>query len=800
MGHVSRTRRAARGRAVALAASGAVGAIVLAALSTGPSGTARPAAAQAAPYVVPVANGGFESPDLSAGAQVTRPTNTGWTFSDIAGVATPGANISAGAPAFPEGDQVGFVRNSSKLVQRLWLEPGDQIRFQATQGGATRTGLLSLAVHIDGVRQGEGVTPGDGTWTEHTVALTVASPRRAYVEIRGLTLASTETRAALLDVVEILRVPVTIPDSGIAALQQRGILDPRPQVLQAGVVGELYEGDSEPRVNTPVQAIVQVGSRIIVGGKFARVQRGEGAPLIEQSYLAAFDRVTGAWIDTFRPQLDGTVWDLAVADGKLFVAGQFTNVNGVARTAGLAALDPDTGAVVPDWRAGLLLARGSARPFARAIDVSGKVIFVGGRFNRVTQGSGTVVPVQNLTRVSVASGGVSLDFTPSVNGQIYDIDVAAGRVYAVGKFTQVNGVPRRGLAVVDVAAGDSIPGLAPLEFSSMNTKLQYQQAVLALGPSVWIGGSQHHTQQYATADFTRLKSFISRPQGDIQAFAMIDGYLYAGSHANPGTFLYTDATTNTGLTGWTTRDPVRWIAAIDLTTRSHVPAWSPQVGTHNGEGAWDLFVDSESCLWAGGDFKRGAFIGDTARYAQGFVKFCPVDSVAPSVPPTPAVTLTPGGSRLTWGASTDDRAGGLRYDIFRNDRMIAEGVALRTFDDPAGRTGDRYFIRSSDLASNRSATTTAIVVPADTTPPKTPQGLTVEVDGQTVTLRWTAPTDNVGVAEYLVYDNPDVIATVTATSVVLENLAPGSYSFAVRARDAAGNQGNKTSPINQTIS
>jgi hypothetical protein len=204
-------------------------------------------------------------------------------------------------------------------------------------------------------------------------------------------------------------------------------------------------------------------------------------------------------------------------------------------------------------------------------------------------------------------------------------------------------------------------------------------------------------------------------------------------------------------------------------------------------------------MWAGGDFKRGSFVRGVARYAQGFVKFCPVDSVAPSVPPTPAVTLTPGGPQLTWGGSTDDRPGGLRYDIFRNDRMIAEGVALRTFTDPNGRTGDKYFIRSSDLVSNRSATTTAIVVPADTTPPKTPQGLTVEVDGRTVTLRWSAPSDNVGVVDYLVYDNPDVIATVTATSVVLENLPPGSYSFAVRARDASGNQGNKTAPINQTI-
>ena len=54
---------------------------------------------------------------------------------------------------------------------------------------------------------------------------------------------------------------------------------------------------------------------------------------VSHPYLAAFDRTTGAWIPSFDPDLDGTVWDLAIVDGRLIVAGQFTNVDGVSQTA-----------------------------------------------------------------------------------------------------------------------------------------------------------------------------------------------------------------------------------------------------------------------------------------------------------------------------------------------------------------------------------------------------------------------------------------------------------------------------------
>ncbi len=82
----------------------------------------------------------------------------------------------------------------------------------------------------------------------------------------------------------------------------------------------------------------------------------------------------------------------------------------------------------------------------------------------------------------------------------------------------------------------------------------------------------------------------------------------------------------------------------------------------------------------------------------------------------------------------------------------------------------------------------------DTTPPTAPANLTATASGSQINLSWTASTDNVGVTGYLVERcqgascaNFAQIATPTTTTYSDVSLAPGSYSYRVRATDAAGN-------------
>ncbi|MFD8011707.1 carbohydrate binding domain-containing protein [Streptomyces sp. NPDC058955] len=77
----------------------------------------------------------------------------------------------------------------------------------------------------------------------------------------------------------------------------------------------------------------------------------------------------------------------------------------------------------------------------------------------------------------------------------------------------------------------------------------------------------------------------------------------------------------------------------------------------------------------------------------------------------------------------------------------------------------------------------------DTQAPSAPAGLQVaSKTASSVTLAWTAATDNVGVTGYDVYQGATKVSTVTGTTATVGGLAPSTaYTFTVRARDAAGN-------------
>ncbi|MEV4053981.1 discoidin domain-containing protein [Amycolatopsis sp. NPDC049688] len=85
----------------------------------------------------------------------------------------------------------------------------------------------------------------------------------------------------------------------------------------------------------------------------------------------------------------------------------------------------------------------------------------------------------------------------------------------------------------------------------------------------------------------------------------------------------------------------------------------------------------------------------------------------------------------------------------------------------------------------------------DTQAPTTPAGLTAgPATATSVPLTWGAATDNVGVTGYDILRNGTAVATSATTSYTDTGLTPGtSYTYAVRARDAAGN----TSPASTAI-
>ncbi|MFJ4577983.1 carbohydrate binding domain-containing protein [Streptomyces echinatus] len=85
----------------------------------------------------------------------------------------------------------------------------------------------------------------------------------------------------------------------------------------------------------------------------------------------------------------------------------------------------------------------------------------------------------------------------------------------------------------------------------------------------------------------------------------------------------------------------------------------------------------------------------------------------------------------------------------------------------------------------------------DTRAPTAPGGLTSTGKTSTsVSLKWNAASDDVGVTAYDVYSAGSRVLSVSGTSATVGGLSPGTaYTFTVKARDAAGN----TSPASGSV-
>jgi Zn-dependent metalloprotease len=83
----------------------------------------------------------------------------------------------------------------------------------------------------------------------------------------------------------------------------------------------------------------------------------------------------------------------------------------------------------------------------------------------------------------------------------------------------------------------------------------------------------------------------------------------------------------------------------------------------------------------------------------------------------------------------------------------------------------------------------------DTEAPTTPTNLTAtDITETTAALNWTASTDNVGVDAYEVFEGSTLLGSVTGTTANITGLvANTSYTFSVRAVDAAGNNSGMAS-------
>ena len=182
---------------------------------------------------------------------------------------------------------------------------------------------------------------------------------------------------------------------------------------------------------------------------------------------------------------------------------------------------------------------------------------------------------------------------------------------------------------------------------------------------------------------------------------------------------------------------------------------------------------------------------------------CP-DTQAPSTPTNVALsTRTTTSLSISWTVATDN-VGVAGYDLFVGGS--AKGTATSNSYTFAGLScGTNYTVGvdAYDLAGNHSSQATLLLGTSpcsDTTAPTTPTGLTATSIGQSsVTLSWTASTDNVGVTGYGAYVNGTSVGSPSASPYTFTSLSCAtSYTLSVDAVDAAGNRSTKANTTAST--
>ena len=179
----------------------------------------------------------------------------------------------------------------------------------------------------------------------------------------------------------------------------------------------------------------------------------------------------------------------------------------------------------------------------------------------------------------------------------------------------------------------------------------------------------------------------------------------------------------------------------------------------------------------------------------------PADTEAPTTPGNFRSPSATGSSvSLAWNTATDN-TGVTEYAVYRDGNLVGTGLGTtRTVTGLACGTTYSFAVDAADAAGNRSAQATLSAATAscptgpDTEAPTTPTGLAKTGSTQTsISVSWSASTDNVGVSGYGAYRDGAPIGTPTGTTYTFTGLACGTaYALAVDAADAAGNRSTQT--------
>ncbi|GAB2504797.1 hypothetical protein GCM10027063_50060 [Promicromonospora xylanilytica] len=452
---------------------------------------------------------------------------------------------------------------------------------------------------------------------------------------------------------------------------------------------------------------VIVGNTVYVGGEFQNARPAGAAPgtnLVPRTHLLAYNLTTGELIASFNHTLNGNVTDLAASpDGtRLYAVGNFTTVNGVARSR-IAAFNLPSGTLNTSFAPRM---NGNTKSVA----ATNTTVYAGGYFTGVNN-----TTRYRMAAMNASNGALVPEFVPVVDDrQVQSIVVSPDEQSVVisGTFTSVNSDSGNayGIAWLDAATGAN----RPLPVNSRIRNAGDSSSVMRLatdGEEGWYGVGWHFGKGGTTEGTFKVGwndgalIWLEDCHGDTYDVAPVGNVVYTASHkhycGNSGGFPQTNPWSYYHSTAWT--DEVRGTNTKDIygypdhpgTPRPDLLTWYPRtdIGSYSGQNqaTWTVTGNADYVLY-GGEFPRVNGVGQQGlvRYAKRSIapnESGPIDSGA-ALNPTVA-SVAAGTVRLDLTTTWDRDDAALTYRIYRDseatDPVFEETIAA-TFWKPVQRT------------------------------------------------------------------------------------------------------------------
>ncbi|WP_223692385.1 LamG domain-containing protein [Leifsonia poae] len=427
-------------------------------------------------------------------------------------------------------------------------------------------------------------------------------------------------------------------------------------------------------------AQVVVGNTVYVAGSFATARpagAAAGVNTTPRANLLAYDITTGNLISSFNIPLNAQALAITASpDGsRVYVGGDFTTA-GSGNYYRIVAISTATGQIISSFRPIM-------ESEVRALAATNTAVYAGGTFSSV---NGTHTGY--IAKINASDGSLNTAWQGSAD---YVVDALAvspdgSKVYAGGRFQNMNGTPQYGLAMLTGDTGAVQPFAANQTVRDAGTQAGITSLAATndtvYGSGYVFGSGGNLEGSFSANPNTGAINWIEDCHGDTYSIFPMNSALYIAGHphycgnvggfpqTNPWTYHHTLAFSQ-ATTGTLTNNGDGAYANFSGQPSPTLLNWFPQyvTGSYTGQGqaAWSVSGNG-NYLAVGGEFP---YVNGIAQY--GLTRYA-MDSVVKSttgpnvnVPLVPnAASFTAGQARVSWTATYDQDNVNLNYKVVRD--------------------------------------------------------------------------------------------------------------------------------------